>query len=188
MTNFELFNVVSTLLSLAGLWVLACWFWGDYRLDAFRQRMFVLRDEWFDFADGGGISFDHPAYGLLRSTMNGFIRFAHRMAPFEFGVMLIWWAIRGVPTVSHQDFHARWENAVSDLDEATKTALLDFRRRMETIGLGYTAPWIPLLIQSVGRGLQVVLLWFRIRRRFAAMLRSQQVNFIDSMAMAIGEN
>lgn len=50
-----------------------------YREDRFRQNMFALRDELFDYAMSGAISFDHPAYTILRTSMNGMIRFAHRV-------------------------------------------------------------------------------------------------------------
>ena len=50
-----------------------------YRQDRFRQNMFALRDELFDFASSGEIKFDHPAYTILRTSMNGMIRFAHRV-------------------------------------------------------------------------------------------------------------
>jgi hypothetical protein len=43
-------------------------------LDRFRQDVFGLRDELWDFAASGQISFDDPAYRLLRQLMNGFIR------------------------------------------------------------------------------------------------------------------
>jgi hypothetical protein len=46
----------------------------------FRQRVFQLRDELFDFAAEGHISFDDPANGVLRGSMNSMIRFAHKMS------------------------------------------------------------------------------------------------------------
>jgi hypothetical protein len=51
----------------------------DYGVDKFRQEMFAMRDEMFDYAGCGQISFNHPAYTQLRNLANGLIRFAHRM-------------------------------------------------------------------------------------------------------------
>ena|SRR5438128_5785711 len=48
-----------------------------FRVDAFRQRLFELRGELFNFAAGGGIPFGHPAYVSLRNRINRLIRFAH---------------------------------------------------------------------------------------------------------------
>jgi hypothetical protein len=48
-----------------------------YRMDAFRQRLFDLRKELFEYAADGGISFEHEAYELLRTRINRLIRYAH---------------------------------------------------------------------------------------------------------------
>jgi len=69
-------------LSLIGLWVLFFWLYRDYRVDLFRQRLFALRDELFDLGRTSQIAFHHQAYGLLRTTINGYIRFAHRLSFF----------------------------------------------------------------------------------------------------------
>lgn len=45
----------------------------------FRQEMFKLRDELFDYMAAGNISADHQAYQLLRHRMNSYIRYADRM-------------------------------------------------------------------------------------------------------------
>ncbi|GAC1691136.1 MAG: hypothetical protein PVS2B2_28790 [Candidatus Acidiferrum sp.] len=37
-------------------------FWSAARLDAFRQEMFIIRDELFDYAASGQIAFDNPSY------------------------------------------------------------------------------------------------------------------------------
>ena len=72
-------TALSTTLSLLALWALFHWLYRDYRVDLFRQRMFTLRDQLFDIAASGRIAFDDPAYGKLRSMINGYIRFAHRI-------------------------------------------------------------------------------------------------------------
>src|SRR5688572_19860233 len=66
-------------LGLYGLWLLWTWLYRDYRIDLFRDRMFALRQDLFDLAAQGVIPFDHPAYGALRRTMNGFIRLADQV-------------------------------------------------------------------------------------------------------------
>src|SRR6266849_3499419 len=64
-------------------------FWAEARLDAFRQEMFVIRDELFDYAAARNIGFDDPAYRLLRRSMNGFIRYAHQLTFFRLCVTMI---------------------------------------------------------------------------------------------------
>lgn len=68
-----------SLISLLFLSILFFWLYRDYRVDKFRQEMFKLRDNLFDEAERNGIQFDSAAYGMIRSTINGFIRFAHRI-------------------------------------------------------------------------------------------------------------
>lgn len=72
-------TALTSLVSVALLVMWAFWLYPDYRTDAFRQKMFKLRDDLFDDAASGKISFDSPAYGMLRNAMNGFIRFGHRL-------------------------------------------------------------------------------------------------------------
>lgn len=48
--------------------------------ERYRQKLFEVRDELFDFARQGGIPFTNPAYVALRSHINGMIRFSHRIS------------------------------------------------------------------------------------------------------------
>src|SRR6266513_245936 len=81
-------TVLASVVSVLLLAVLYFWLYRDYRMDLFRHRLFRLRDELFDVARDGALSFDHPAYGLLRMTLNGFIRFGGRL-----GVVTVLWLI-----------------------------------------------------------------------------------------------
>ena len=67
-------------LSLLGLWVWFFWLYRDYRIDAYRQRLFALRNQLWDYAAAGHISFDDPAYLVVRNRLNGLIRFAHLLS------------------------------------------------------------------------------------------------------------
>lgn len=70
-------------ISTFGVWLLALlalFLFREYRVDRFRQRIFEVRDELFDYAAEGKISFDDPAYGALRGLLNSYIRFAHRLS------------------------------------------------------------------------------------------------------------
>lgn len=85
MTDTALATItLSSVISLALGWVLLFWLYPSYNTDRFRQSMFALRDRLFDEARGGTISFEHPAYRLLRMTINGFMRYAHRMSGLNF--------------------------------------------------------------------------------------------------------
>jgi hypothetical protein len=58
-------------------------------LDLFREKLFELRDGLFDQAAAGKLSFDEPAYLMLRSEINASIYSAHMLT---FG-HLLWFAI-----------------------------------------------------------------------------------------------
>jgi hypothetical protein len=44
------------------------------RLDCFREDLFTIRDELFDYMWKNQLPYDMPAYGYLRDTLNGMIR------------------------------------------------------------------------------------------------------------------
>jgi len=83
-------GIVSALqlaLSMFAAWFLYFLCWREYKVDAFRQKLFALRDDLFDYAQSGSIAFNDPAYTTLRSLLNGIIRFAHRMTFTRFVVL-----------------------------------------------------------------------------------------------------
>lgn len=53
--------------------------WQTFVEAVVRQKLFKIRDELFDFAAQGNISFDNDYYIKTRENLNGFIRFAHAM-------------------------------------------------------------------------------------------------------------
>lgn len=77
MTEVTVF--LASLISMVFIVILLLWLYQDYRSDVFRQKMFNLRDDLFDEARHGKIDFDEEAYGMLRSAINGFIRFGHKV-------------------------------------------------------------------------------------------------------------
>src|SRR5262245_60997245 len=74
------------------LMVAAAWFvysslYKRVRLDAFREELFTVRDDLFDFVWQRGLSYDERAYGMLRSSLNGMIRSAE---DGSFNLMTFW--------------------------------------------------------------------------------------------------
>ena len=58
------------------------------RVDRFREGLFTLRDEFFDYMWKHDISFDLPAYRLMRAFLNGAIRAAGDITPTMFVVVM----------------------------------------------------------------------------------------------------
>lgn len=69
---------------LVGIWQLFVVEYHKYLIDETRQRLFALRDELFQQAEQGKVSFDSNAYRMLRSTLNGMIRFTHDLSFWRF--------------------------------------------------------------------------------------------------------
>jgi hypothetical protein len=65
--------------SLLLLWGLIFFCWSPYRLDSLREKLFAIRNDLFQFAARGGISFSDPSYRTLRDLMNGMIRYAYKL-------------------------------------------------------------------------------------------------------------
>jgi|SRR5208337_1245025 len=83
------------------------------RLDIFRQKMFALRDELFDYAAAGNISFDDQAYRLLRQSINGFIRYGHRLTFFRLCMTVLQWKV--LQQEPPPTWGIKWDKALSDV-------------------------------------------------------------------------
>lgn len=131
--NIDLTAVATSLVSLAGFLVLLR-LYRDYSVDRFREEMFALRDEMFDFAAAGGIAFGHPAYGRLRLTMNGFARRASRLGLMEI-VLFRLLSRRDRSEIAR--FDADGEKALDGLDDTSRRRWNDFRNRMHRVVIAH---------------------------------------------------
>lgn len=196
MTSQVALTALSSLVSLLGLAYLVLWRYREYRVDLFRQEMFALRDDFFDFASEGDLDFDHPAYGLLRSTMNGYIRFGHRLTMWH-GVFLKLFIKKQWVESS---FEGAWVKSTLDLDDATRERLTTYRTQMEFLAFKHALVVTPeffllililLICTLVGtvmkppksinsKDQRLFDTWGRLRRSFkgiddAAMIYGQEV-------------
>jgi hypothetical protein len=127
MTPTDGLNAMIAGFALLLFWIVFAFLYRDYRVDAFRQQMFAVRDEMFDYAADGEIDFDDPAYVLVRTTMNGFIRFADRMNLVS--VIVVAWATAG-EEIETESFSTRYKEAVATLTEEQRATLDRFVNRM----------------------------------------------------------
>jgi hypothetical protein len=144
--------VTQSAILLAGVWIVLFWLWPAVRLDCFRQRMFEVRDELFDYAASGKIAFEHPAYRLLRQSMNGFIRYGHKVSFCQFIMTwLTWKAMEGSESFK---WEKKWQAALATLSNETRSDLLQFQQRStayvtERIVLGSPVLVLSLLISVI---------------------------------------
>ena len=147
--NQEIGTALLTWVSIAGLWWLFFWRYRALRVDEFRQKMFALRDQLFDEAAAGLIQFDHPAYGMLRSTMNGFIRFGHKLG--WLGAFLFSMSCWNEKTISdqHSSNRERWEYALATLNSESRNRLQDFSNKMNFLVLEFLVVSSPITVFTV---------------------------------------
>jgi len=189
---------LASLVSLFGICYLLFWRYRSLRVDKFRQDMFELRDELFDFAVAGSIDFNQRSYGILRSTMNGYIRHAHRMT--------LWHVIFVSLLVSKKDFELvdtydeKWAVATKRLPDEVKVKMEEFQERMEilvTKHLFTAAPEFFILIPVLLLALTViatVLVCKRVASSktvsadvWSKLRQSLRLNKIDDAALLYGE-
>jgi hypothetical protein len=115
---------------VCGLWFLFFWLYRDYRLDAFRQELFLLRDELFEFAMAGKIPFDSKAYGMLRRSINGNIQFGHRWGFLDLLCFFIFTRGDQFRDREAEAYGARWQKAIDELDPNIRQAIEGIRMRM----------------------------------------------------------
>lgn len=79
MTEQEHVQLILVMVGLAGTWFVYSVVYQRTRQRAFREDLFTIRDELFDYMRQQGLSFDLPAYGRMRYLINGLIRFSERI-------------------------------------------------------------------------------------------------------------
>lgn len=133
MKNLSLVPEFLTLtIGLSAIWMAYFYLYRDYLVDSFRQEMFSLRDKFFNEASDGLIDFDHPAYCLFRRTMNGYLRFGHKISFAE--IMLLFFFIRkDKKFVDQVSFEKKWEDISLTLDVETKNKLDCYRKEMSRL-------------------------------------------------------
>ena len=72
--------VLHTLLAFGALWILVFYCWRPYRLDSLRDKLFELRHELFAMVESKEVSFDSPAYWMLRAQLNRMLIMADEVA------------------------------------------------------------------------------------------------------------
>jgi hypothetical protein len=135
MTAADLSMIVQSTLTLILLAFIMFVWWPAQRVDLFRQQMFALRDELFDFAMNENIDFDDPAYLHLRDLMNGFIRYAHNITPYRTLMSFLRWKYTAGEPVG--EWSVLWEQALKDVpNQDAKTKLQEFHSRASLLVVG----------------------------------------------------
>ncbi len=140
-----------SLVSLCIILWLAFWGFPAYRLARYRQGLFEVRDALFDYAAEGKIPFDHPAYGMLRSTINGFIRFGHRLSFSHIVLMAALDSQRSAQ--SEYSFSNRWATNTEGLPSEVKARLDSLLVRVSFHTGRYMLGYLADLLLSITRSI-----------------------------------
>ena len=140
--------VLQSCICIASIIFVLVKFWSEARLDAFRQKVFALRDELFDFAAAEHISFDDPAYRLLRQSMNGIIRYAHQLTFFRVCMTAI--QIDLAAQTPKDSWSENWQKALEKLgNDDTRKKLTAFHDRAMLLVVDRLVLGSPVLLALV---------------------------------------
>jgi len=173
-----------SLISIAIIYLFLFWVYKDYRVDCFRQELFELRDDLFDEAASGFLDFESNSYGMLRSTMNGFIRFGHRISFSH--LLLTYVLLRGRRYSSSVPFDERLRANLLALTEEQKEIVLDYYQKMHFALARHLVKGSPLLILTVVAPLIVSIAANRVLRGLIEIFKTP-IDRLDSLACVEGE-
>ena len=124
-------GVAGVLLSMANIVLLGVFFrlWRYHRVDVLRHRLFVLRDELFDYALDGNLSFENPTYRMLRLRMNNLLRFAHKIG-FTRLLILFLFRRKIIDAGMFEEKEREWRSALSQLSDAQREKIEDIHGRV----------------------------------------------------------
>jgi hypothetical protein len=112
--------VLNSVLALFALWIAVYYLWPDFRNDTFREDIFSVRDAMFLYAAQGNISFDDPAYTILRERMNGLLRHGHELTLTRMALIL------ATHSMVKPEVLTRWEAAVEELPKQAQVKMKEF--------------------------------------------------------------
>jgi hypothetical protein len=166
-------------------WYCFFWLYREHTVDNFRQRLFALRDQLFDEAAAGTISFDHPAYQMMRLTMNGFIRFGHRISLFELFIRFVI-----IKHKSADSYVSRFNESIKDLDYKTADKMRQYQSRMVDLVVMQTLAASPVFLIFVISYLVPTSLFMWLKKVTLSTLSSilsQPIDSMESTALAYGQ-
>lgn len=124
-------------LSALAIWFGFFWLYRDYEVDRYRQRLFELRDELWDYAAEGHVGFDNPAYRLIRARLNGLIRFANLLSGTWLAMVLVAEKLRPSPEVIER-IEGELTEALATLPAPLAERLRDYQQKALFLAIEHT--------------------------------------------------
>ena len=155
-------TVLESVMALAVLSWLLCALWPACRLDSFRQKVFAVRNDLFDYAAAGRIAFDDPAYTLLRQLMNGTLRYGHQITFFR--LFLAGTSDRLLKRQIEPTWPQRWAAAMAKIESpSVRKDLEAFHARLWLLVSMRIVFGSPVLIAALMVSIAVILLDHGVR-------------------------
>lgn len=108
-------EIVELSIALFFLWAFTYYCYRDYRLDMYRQELFIIRGELFEFAATGCVKFSSPEYTILRNFINQLIRYAHTITMSRF---IMGYALNTLNPPRARNVIDEWKDVVAKIGSA----------------------------------------------------------------------
>ncbi len=150
------YSIIISILNIMVIFYIIYFGYSKFFIDKYRHNIITLRDHMFDEMIKQGINFDNEAYVLLRTTMNGFIRFGHRLSMWR---LIYAFMILKKKSTDKASFSAKWKNAI----EKMPTEQQDFFNRHKFTMEIYTFQYLLLASPELWPFMLLASMWLLIK-------------------------
>ena len=137
-------EALATLILLVALATILYGPWQTFCTDAARQTLFEVRDDLFDLAAQGKLSFQSPAYRAIRTAIEQNIRYAHTLTLWRF--IAIFWHMKRSGTLQQKSDLTRAIESISDVEVRNQIHVLAMRVTRENMWMMVTKSPLLFLI------------------------------------------
>lgn len=180
----DVLTYFSSLLSILLGFIFIFWLYQDYRVDSFRQKMFHLRDDLFDEARKNNLPFDSDAYGILRSTINGAIRFGHKLSLWQMITFLL--LVKVDSKSIEKPFSERLDSSLKGLSQEQAKIIRNYHEALNFLRVEHMLLSSPIVLLTVLIPMTFVL---GAKRHVISVIKpfKTPLDKLDSAALAIGQ-
>lgn len=165
----DLINTVMAVLAAITLWWFFTGKYQEYRIDLTRQRLFSIRDELLDTAMDGKLDINSTAYCLCRKTINGMIRYCHKLSFWH--VLIVFIGFRKQMKEINHNYNKIIQKAHKDLSDEQRQLLNAIYSSMSEFILSrIICSSLPLMVLS--RIILVVIRVFNLVRNARALFNT----------------
>lgn len=183
----DLITLMLGAISVFGIWWLYFIEYQQYRLDKTRQELFTIRDELFSSWDESKRSFDEPAYGMMRTTLNGMTRFTHKLSAIRL-FAAIYADISVTDGEKTKQYEAAFNKALGRLELSERKTISNARNNMHEVIIRHML-FSSLILMCAAYFVKLVRTTAEIQRIILNKKRIKEgLSMIDAEAERIGHH